>query len=184
MLLFVFHLSKFPHILWCFNVKKCRIQCTFTCNIGALSPNNFCRGKAVSVRYSEGVPIPLAARYKPWVCGRRLLGMQVWILPSVQMSVSCECCVVSGRGLCDGLITRPEESYRVCCVWVWSWSLDNEEALGPQGLFCHLKKQICTFVCTVSCPAFKAHAPYYIITCVLFGCNFSTLFHKQHDLHT
>jgi len=23
----------------------------------------------------------------------------------------CECCVLSGRGLCDGLITRPEESY-------------------------------------------------------------------------
>jgi len=27
------------------------------------------------------------------------------------MDVSCECCVLSGRGLCDGLITRPEESY-------------------------------------------------------------------------
>jgi hypothetical protein len=32
------------------------------------------------------------------------------------MSVSCECCVLSGRGLCDGLITRPEESYRLSCV--------------------------------------------------------------------
>jgi hypothetical protein len=32
------------------------------------------------------------------------------------MSVCCECCVMSGRGLCDGLITRPEESYRLCCV--------------------------------------------------------------------
>jgi hypothetical protein len=32
------------------------------------------------------------------------------------MSVSCECCVLSGRGLCDELITRPEESYRLCCV--------------------------------------------------------------------
>ena len=38
------------------------------------------------------------------------------------MSVCCECCVLSGRGLCDGLITRPEESYGclsvvsvVCC---------------------------------------------------------------------
>jgi len=27
------------------------------------------------------------------------------------MSVCCECCVLSGRGLCDGLITRAEESY-------------------------------------------------------------------------
>ena len=32
------------------------------------------------------------------------------------MFVSCECCVLSGRGLCDGLITRPEESYRLWCV--------------------------------------------------------------------
>jgi len=26
--------------------------------------------------------------------------------------------VLSGRGLCDQLITRPEESYRLCCVVV------------------------------------------------------------------
>ena len=24
--------------------------------------------------------------------------------------------MLSGRGLCDELITRPEESYRLCCV--------------------------------------------------------------------
>jgi hypothetical protein len=29
------------------------------------------------------------------------------------MSVCCQCCVLSGGGLCDGLITRPEESYRL-----------------------------------------------------------------------
>jgi len=29
------------------------------------------------------------------------------------MSVCCECCVLSGRGLCDTLITRQEESYRL-----------------------------------------------------------------------
>jgi hypothetical protein len=33
------------------------------------------------------------------------------------MSVSCECCVLSGRGLRDGLVTRPEESYRVWYVY-------------------------------------------------------------------
>ena len=32
------------------------------------------------------------------------------------MSVCCECCVLSVRGLCDELITRPEESYRLWCV--------------------------------------------------------------------
>jgi hypothetical protein len=32
------------------------------------------------------------------------------------MSVCCECCVLSGRGFCVGLITRREECYRVWCV--------------------------------------------------------------------
>jgi hypothetical protein len=32
------------------------------------------------------------------------------------MSVSCKCCVLSGRGVCVGLITHPEESYQVWCV--------------------------------------------------------------------
>jgi len=36
------------------------------------------------------------------------------------MSVCCVFYLLSGRGLCVGLITRPEESYRVWCVWVWS----------------------------------------------------------------
>jgi len=34
------------------------------------------------------------------------------------MDVCCECCVLSGRGLCDGLITRPEEYYRLWRVVV------------------------------------------------------------------
>jgi hypothetical protein len=29
------------------------------------------------------------------------------------MFVCCECCVLSGRGLCDGLITRPEDFHRL-----------------------------------------------------------------------
>jgi hypothetical protein len=32
------------------------------------------------------------------------------------MFVCCECCVLSGRSLCDELITLPEESYRMWCV--------------------------------------------------------------------
>jgi len=32
------------------------------------------------------------------------------------MCVCCECCVLSGKGLCDELITRPEESFRMWCV--------------------------------------------------------------------
>jgi hypothetical protein len=43
----------------------------------------------------------------------RLLGLWVRILPGAWLSVSCDCCVLSGRGLCDELVNRPEESYRV-----------------------------------------------------------------------
>jgi hypothetical protein len=32
------------------------------------------------------------------------------------MDFCCECYVLLGRGLCDGPITCPEESYRVWCV--------------------------------------------------------------------
>ena len=48
----------------------------------------------------------------------RLLRTWVRIPPGAWMFVCCECCVLSGRGLCDELITRPEESYRLWCVVV------------------------------------------------------------------
>jgi hypothetical protein len=38
------------------------------------------------------------------------------IPPMAWMSVSCECCVLSGRGLCVWLVTRPDESYGLWCV--------------------------------------------------------------------
>jgi hypothetical protein len=56
------------------------------------------------------------------------------------MSLSCDCCVLSGRGLCDGLITRPEESYWLWCVWVWSCKLEKWRGLGPLGAVEPLKK--------------------------------------------
>jgi hypothetical protein len=48
----------------------------------------------------------------------RLLRSWVRIPPGAWMSVCCDCCVLSGRGLCDAQITRPEESYRLWCVVV------------------------------------------------------------------
>ena len=48
----------------------------------------------------------------------RLLRSWVRIPPGAWMFVCCECCVLSGRGLCDELITLPEETYRLCCVVV------------------------------------------------------------------
>lgn len=38
-----------------------------------------------------------------------LLGLWVGIPPVLRMSVSSECCALSGRDLCDDLITHPEE---------------------------------------------------------------------------
>jgi hypothetical protein len=58
----------------------------------------------------------------------RLLGFRVRMSPMSWTSVSCECCVLSGRGLCVRLIPSPEESYRLWCAWVWSWSIENEVA--------------------------------------------------------
>ena len=52
-----------------------------------------------------------------WVYGRSP-AETVGSKPTGGMDVCCECCVLSGRGLCDVLITRPEESYRLLCVVV------------------------------------------------------------------
>ena len=57
------------------------------------------------------------------------------------MFVCCECCVLSGRGLCDELIIRPEESYRLWCVVVCDLeNLKNEEAMTRVGSQRHKKK--------------------------------------------
>jgi hypothetical protein len=47
------------------------------------------------------------------------------------MFVCCACCVLSGRGLCDGLITRPEESYRLWRVVVCDQEASNSRRLKP-----------------------------------------------------
>jgi hypothetical protein len=47
------------------------------------------------------------------------------------MFVCCECCVLSGRGLCDGLITRPGESYRLWRVVVCDLETLKEETKSP-----------------------------------------------------
>jgi len=49
-------------------------------------------------------PIPVAA-----------ILLELWVrIPSgAWMSLSCERCVLSRQGLCEGITTRPEEYYRV-----------------------------------------------------------------------
>ena len=61
-----------------------------------------------------------------WDCG-------VGIPLGARISVSCGCCVLSGRGLCDGLITFPEEPYRVCvCVWERERERESEREGGRE----------------------------------------------------
>jgi len=47
------------------------------------------------------------------------------------MLFCCECCVLSGRGLCDKLITRPEETYRLWCVVVCDLETSRMRRLLP-----------------------------------------------------
>ena len=49
----------------------------------------------------------MAKGFKTWVCDRSLAGI-VRSNPAGGVDVSCECCVLLDRGLCVGLISRPE----------------------------------------------------------------------------
>jgi len=55
--------------------------------------------------------------------------LRLWVLTPLGtwMFVCCECCVLSGRGLCDELITRPEESYRLWHVVVCDQETSKNE---------------------------------------------------------
>ena len=55
------------------------------------------------------------------------MGLWVRIPPESWIFVCCDCFVLSGRGLCDELITHPEESYRLWCVVCDLENLMNEE---------------------------------------------------------
>jgi hypothetical protein len=70
-------------------------------------------------RLSFDICDPQTVQYSrtQYPCGLRresaaacLLGLWVRIPPGAWMSVCCGCCVLSGRGLCDELVPRPEES--------------------------------------------------------------------------
>ena len=61
----------------------------------------------------------------------RLLRLWVRIPLGAWIFVCCKCCVLSGRGLCDGLITRPEESYRLWRVFVCDQETSNTRRLKP-----------------------------------------------------
>jgi hypothetical protein len=74
--------------------------------------------------YKIALPVTVAARSKAQVYGR-LPAAIAGSNSTGDMDVCCVCCVFSGRGLCDELITGPEESYRlwrVVCDQETSWT--------------------------------------------------------------
>jgi len=82
---------------------------------------------------------PLGLRRRP--AAVRLLRSWVRIPPWAWMFFCCDFCVLSGRGLCDELITCLEESYRLWCVVVCDLdNLVNEEAMTRVGSQRHRKK--------------------------------------------
>ena len=76
-------------------------------------PSNFWRHSHILYFTTKlCMPFPVAVRSTAWVSGHLLVRI-VDSKPAGGASVCCECCVMSGRGLCVGLITRPEDSYRM-----------------------------------------------------------------------
>jgi hypothetical protein len=89
-------------------------------SLGSGTRITYCLELVINTQYFSTVglilSVPVVARSAS--AAARLLRLWVQIPPVAWMSVCCECCVLSGRGLCVGLITRPEESYRMWCVVV------------------------------------------------------------------
>ena len=97
--------------------------------------------KTVYIPLLRFVSAKLSNRRFQWPWGLRrgsavayLIGLRFRIPPGACMPVTCECCFLLSRGLCNGSVTRPDKSYRVWCVWVWSRNLNDEKA--GLGLHC------------------------------------------------
>jgi hypothetical protein len=63
-----------------------------------------------------------------------LLGSRVWIPPGLWVSLSCECCVLSGKSLCVRLITCPQDTYWVVCQTEYDYEGGGPGLLGG----CHI----------------------------------------------
>ena len=91
----------------------------------------------------------------------RPLRLWVRIPPAARIYVCCECCVLSGRGLCNGLITRIEESYRLWHVVVCDQETSRMKRLkSATGLWKYNQK---------GCNAKKTNIIIIIIIIIIIG---------------
>jgi len=107
----------------------------------------------------------------------RLLRFWVRIPPEAWMYVCRECCVLSGRGLCDELIARTE-SYRLWCVVVCGLETSWMRRPWPTGGGCAKRKIklssftrsafcVCVCVCMCVCMCVCSVCVYvYVYVCV------------------
>ena len=72
----------------------------------------------------------------------RLLRLWFRISPGAWMSVCCECCVLSRRGVRVGLIIRPEESYRLWCLVACDLETSQMRRPWPAEGSCAKKKKL------------------------------------------
>ena len=71
------------------------------------------KGTISAYRKTFALSIRVAPLSKSCICGRSLSGIAGSKSAEDAISVTCECCELSDRGLCVGPIIPPEESYRV-----------------------------------------------------------------------
>jgi hypothetical protein len=117
-------------LICCLTVLSSQFQYKFSYTI-SWHPRPF----VICLRYYPILRIPVAECSKAWVCGSSFPGIAGSNPAGPRTSASSECCLLSGRGLCDELIAGPGVSHRVwhvlcvcvccvcvvCCVIVMPW---------------------------------------------------------------
>ena len=99
-------------------------------------------------KYCPSRPVPVATQSKAYVY-KGLPAEIVGSNPTGGMDVCRECCVLSGRGLCDARITRSEESYRLWRVAVCDLETTRMRrpwprwAAGPQKYIYRVSQEEC-----------------------------------------
>jgi hypothetical protein len=121
------------------NLVSARVPSHFNWPLPEDWRQQFIRNRNTSLEISQGSNSQTLAEDKCWSqwprglrrgsAAARLLRLCVRFPTGAWMSVCCDCCVLSDRGLCDELITRPEEPHRLWCVV--ACDLETSSLWGP-----------------------------------------------------
>jgi hypothetical protein len=97
------------------------------------------------------------------------------------MDVFRVCCVWSGRGLCVGLITFPEESFRLWCVIMCDLETSRMRGHGPRWAapsqgekIKFLVSLVCVFVCVSVCVCVCMCVCVWVCVCLCSPKNWSS----------